>query len=93
MQDATPLTTRTLAHPFGEIAIGSLDHQMIMVAHQAIGVAEPVKALSDMSQRAEEELAVGVVFEDRPLLIAAGSDVIEGAVVFDPQRVSHDGRS
>ncbi len=73
-----------LAHPFGEIAIGGFDHQMIVVIHQAVGVTEPVKSLGDLGEGIEKQLAVRVVFKDRLSLVAAGGDVIQRAVVFDP---------
>ena len=57
---------------------------MIVIAHQAIGVAEPVKSLEDVKKNAEKELSIGFVFKDRLSLVAAGGDVVECSVVFDP---------
>jgi hypothetical protein len=57
---------------------------VIVIAHQAIGVAEPVKSLDDVKKNAEKELSIGFVLKDRLSLVAAGGDVVECSVVFDP---------
>ena len=55
-----------------------------MVVHQAIGVAQPVKAPNHLGERAQEQLAVGTVFKDGFAFVAAGGVVIEGSVEFNP---------
>jgi hypothetical protein len=32
-----------LPHPFGQIAFESLDQEMVMIAHQAVGMTQPPK--------------------------------------------------
>jgi hypothetical protein len=39
-----------LAHSSGEIPIRSLDHQMVVIVHQAVGLAEPVKSIRDVGR-------------------------------------------
>ena len=36
-----------LAHADGEIGLGGFDQQMIMIRHQAVGMADPVIAADD----------------------------------------------
>jgi hypothetical protein len=60
-----------------------------MVGHEAVGVAEPMIPFIDMLEGVQEVQAVGVVFEEGLLLIAAGRDVIDCAGVFDAERTGH----
>jgi hypothetical protein len=39
-----------LAHADGEIGLGRLHQQVIMIGHQAVGVADPVVATNDPGQ-------------------------------------------
>jgi hypothetical protein len=78
-----------LSHAEGEIAIGCFDQKVVVVGHEAIGVAQPVITLVDMLECIEEVLAVLVVFEDGLLFVAARSDVIHGAGVFDAKGTGH----
>ena len=39
------------AHPFLQVSVGRLDHQMIVIAHQTIGVADPVEFRQNIRQR------------------------------------------
>jgi hypothetical protein len=57
---------------------------MVMVIHQAVGVAQPVKSPNDLGERAQEQLAVGIVFENGFAFVAAGGEVIERSVEFNP---------
>ncbi len=52
------------AHSLGEPFAASLDDEVIVVAHQAEGVAGPVVANDDAREKCEEEPAVMVVAED-----------------------------
>jgi hypothetical protein len=56
---------------------------MVVVAHQAIGMAKPMKSLGDLGKNIEKELPIGGVFKDRLSLVAAGCDMVERSVVFD----------
>ena len=81
-----------LAHPDREITIRRLDEYMIMVGHEAIGVADPVVALVDMLEGVEEVQAVVIVLEDGFLLIAAGSNVIQRTRIFNAKGTGHAAR-
>jgi hypothetical protein len=56
---------------------------MIMVGHEAVGVADPVVALVDVLDGVQEVLAVRVIFEDGLLLVPAGGHMIDCAGEFD----------
>jgi hypothetical protein len=60
-----------LPHAEGEIAVGCFDQEMVVVRHEAVGVAQPVITLVDMLKCIEEILAVLIVFEDRFLFVTA----------------------
>jgi hypothetical protein len=49
-----------LAHADREIGLGRLDQQMVVIGHQAVGVADPVIAAHHARERAQKQLAVGV---------------------------------
>jgi hypothetical protein len=72
-----------LTHPQGEISLRRLDKQMIMIVHQAVGMADPVIAFIDMSEDNDEGFPVALVLEDILLLVPSGSNVIDGARIFD----------
>jgi len=61
-----------LSHADRELAVGSLDDQMVVVIHQAVGVADPMIAVADALKPIEEERAIAVVFEDGAPGVAAG---------------------
>jgi hypothetical protein len=51
-------------HPLRDISVGRLDEQMEVVRHQAPRTALPLVVLHDVSQDAEEPLAVEIVEKD-----------------------------
>jgi len=53
-----------LPHADRKIAVRGLDEKMVMVGHEAVGVADPVVALIDVLEGVQEVQAVGVVLED-----------------------------
>jgi hypothetical protein len=78
-----------LPHAFREVAVGSLYDQVVVVVHETVGVAEPVEPLVDLMKYFKKGLSVLVVLIDSLPGIAAGSDMIDGPVVFYAQRPSH----
>ena len=78
-----------LPHAQGEIAVRRLDQEVIVVVHQAVGMAEPIIPLLDMLEHVQEVDAVLVVFENGLLFIAARGDVIDSAGVFYPEGTGH----
>ena len=80
-----------LPHTEGEVAVRSFDKEMIMVGHEAVGVADPVISLVDVLEGVQEVDAVLVVFENGLLFIAARGDVIDSTGVFYAEGTGHEG--
>jgi hypothetical protein len=78
-----------LSHAEGEVAVGCFDQKMVVVGHEAVGVAQPVITLVNVLKGVEEILAVLVVSEDGLLFVAAGCDMIYGARVFYAKGAGH----
>jgi len=62
---------------------------MIVVGHEAVGVAQPIITLVDVLKGIEEILAVLVIFEDGLLFVTTGGNVIYSAGVFYAKRTGH----
>ena len=60
-----------------------------MVAHEAVGMAEPVISVIDMLQGIQEILAILVVFKNGFLFISPAGDMIDRSGIFYAQRTSH----
>jgi len=56
---------------------------MIVIVHQTVGVATPVKAGDDLGRSIEKKLPVGTVSKDWLLFVAPGGDVVKSTAVFD----------
>lgn len=78
-----------LSHAEGEVAVGCFDQKMIVVAHEAVSVAQPVVTLVDVLKGVEEILAVLVVFEDGFLFIAARGNMVYGTRVLYAKWTGH----
>jgi hypothetical protein len=81
-----------LSHAEGEIAVRGLDEEMIVIGHETVGVANPIVAFINVLESVKEVLAVLVILEDRFLLIAARSYMIDCAGVFYAKWADHDER-
>jgi hypothetical protein len=68
-----------LAHSFREIAIRGLNQQMIVIAHQAVRVTQPVEILDHRSQDTQKRTTVFVILEDRLLAVTSPGNVVERA--------------
>ena len=55
-----PVNAVELAHADGKIRLRRLHQQMIMIRHQAVGVADPIVATDDRGQSGQKQLAVGI---------------------------------
>jgi len=55
---------KTLPHPPGEIGFRGFDEQVVVVVHQAIGVAAPAIAFHHLGQDLQEREAILVVQVD-----------------------------
>ncbi len=74
----------------GEISVVGLNQQMIMVGHEAVGVANPIVALINVLESLQKVLAVLVILKDRLLLIPAGSYMIDCAGILYAERTGHN---
>ena len=63
---------------------------MVVVVHQAVGVAQPGEAPDDMLEEAEEMLPIGVVVNDPAARVAACNQVVDASGNADPQRAGHE---
>ena len=71
-----------LAHAQGEIGLRCFNQQMIVIAHQTIGMTNPPKRLDHLDQRAQKTRG-----QCRPcdLYIATGGDMLERMWEFEAE--------
>jgi len=55
------VNTIELAHPLGQIALWRFDHQVVMVGHQTVGMAQPIRVLDNLAENLQKKLTVAVV--------------------------------
>ena len=78
-----------LPHPHGEVSIRGLDQQMVVIAHQAISVAEPMVAVVNALKDIQECFAVRLGTKDGLPFIASAGDMIKGTGIFYAKGTSH----
>ena len=78
-----------LAHSARQVGARRLEQQVIVVGHQAVGVATPSGTLAGLGHEAEETPTVLVVEVYVTSGVAARRHVVESARELDPQRSSH----
>jgi hypothetical protein len=69
-----------VAHPLAEIGRQRLDHQVVVVAHQAVGVAQPSAPGDGAPEQIEKVLPVGIILIDSRSSVAAPGHVVQGAL-------------
>jgi len=79
-----------LAHANRTVAVGGFDQEMIVIAHEAVGVADPVVPLIHMLEGVQKIQPVLVVLEDGLLLVATVSDMVDCAGIFDPEGTGNE---
>jgi hypothetical protein len=72
-----------LPHTEGEIAVRRLDQEVIVVVHQAVGVADPIVAFVHMLEGVQKIDPVLVALENRLSLVTPGGYVINSTGVLD----------
>ncbi|WP_245778800.1 hypothetical protein, partial [Dokdonella immobilis] len=72
-----------LTHTLGQCRIAGFDQQMVVIAHQAVGMARPLEPLADLTQHLEEHRPIGIVDIDVLASITTRGDVIQRACKFD----------
>ena len=55
------IDTVQLPHAYRKISVGCIDEQMVMIVHQAIGVAEPMVPKDNIRKGIEEDLSVLII--------------------------------
>ena len=78
-----------VAHAAREVGCRRLEHEVIVVAHQAIRVTEPAPPLDRAPQEVEKAATIGGVLIDRRLRVAARGHVVEGTLELEAERSSH----
>jgi hypothetical protein len=72
-----------LACPLGEIGIQRLNEQVIMVAHQAVGVHQPVEPTTDTPKHIKEGMAVPIAEVNVLFPVTTRGDVVQGTSEFE----------
>jgi len=65
-----------LSHSSREIPLRRFDYYMIVIIHQTVRVAQPVKTVDNPAQRLKERLTITIIIEDVLSCIAAGGHVV-----------------
>ena len=73
------------AHEPRQVGLAGVQHEVVVVVHQAVGQHLRAEALHALGQHGEQGSAVGVVHEDGLAPVAAGGDVVHGAGEFDAE--------
>ena len=63
-------------HSFRQIRIRSFDKEMIVIVHQAVGMAKPAKTLNRIAERIKKPEAIGVIPKYMISCIATGGHVV-----------------
>jgi hypothetical protein len=66
---------------------------MVVVVHEAVGVADPVISLVDVLEGVQEADPVLVALEDGLSFVAPGGNVVDCTGVFYAERAGHNGRT
>jgi hypothetical protein len=81
-----------LSHRDREVGARRLQQQVVVVVHQAVGVADQAVPLDDVRNELEEAAAVGVVADDRLSIVAARDHVVEASGEGDAERPADSSR-
>jgi len=68
---------------------GRLHQQVIVIAHQHVGVNPPARLFAGFGQRFQNPSPIRVVFEKGAALVAARHHVVRRSGIFDAQRSGH----
>jgi hypothetical protein len=81
--------TIELAHSFRKIRLRCFNHQVVVIVHQTVGVAKPVKAVDDLAEALQEGFAIPLILEDICSGVAPRGHMVNRTVKFHPERTSH----
>jgi hypothetical protein len=82
-----------LPHPAGEIRLGRLDQQMIVIVHQTIGMAEPAKTTDHLTEDGQPSLPICIDQDDALARIAATGHMVDCVGEFNAKGPSHGERA
>lgn len=66
-----------VAHASGKSVVHDLDNKVVMVPHEAVGMAEPLEAVAACSEELEKEGSISVVLKDLLSLVSPGGNVVK----------------
>ncbi len=78
-----------LAHASRQVGPGCLEKQVIVVAHQAVGMTYPFETVDDLAKKLKERDAVRPGEENILFRVAPARNVIDGSFKFDTKRTCH----
>lgn len=71
-------------HAATQIGFGRIEQQVVVIAHQAVGITTPLLLEDFLPEEGEKAIAVGVIEEDRLLGIAPRRDMMERSRIVQP---------
>jgi hypothetical protein len=83
------IDTVQLPHAYRKISIGCINEQMVMILHQAVGMAEPIVPKGNILKRIQENLSVLIVSEYCLSFVSSARDVIDSTWKLYTQRTCH----
>jgi len=75
--DVLSVDTVELAHPLGEVSLGGLDHQVVVIPHLTVAVAHSVVPLTHGSELVQPSASVGIPGVDSLASTAPRSHMIK----------------
>ena len=78
-----------LTHAEGEVRLRRFNEKMIVIIHQAIGVAEPAKAVDDMGEEEDKLRPIAVVHHDILAGIPPTGDMIDSSGELNTKWAGH----
>jgi hypothetical protein len=83
------IDTVQLPHAYRKISIGCINKKMVMIVHQAIGVAGPIVPKGNTRKGIQEHLSVLVVSENFLSFVSSARDMIDSTRKFYTQGTCH----
>ena len=71
-------------HSFGQVGVRRFDHEVVMVPHEAIDMAQPIEPFYGFVEDVEIFDPVSLVEEDHHPFIAPAYDMVKSALELDP---------
>jgi hypothetical protein len=78
-----------LPHAYRKISIGGINQKVVMIIHQAVGVAKPIVPKGYIFKGTQENLSIPIVGENRFSLVSSACDMIDSTRKLYTQRTCH----